>query len=160
MKNYLVFCFHLGLGLYLLHTIQMLLRRRNYEYSCWLSTLFATVISTSFLFNVSSVEWGKRLGTCRGQFIISWSRKSQNLEESEQGEFPFTCPSPHSVAVRWRGYNPNLLMGKEAQKLYFLVVSLKAWVTNLFTGLQLSVLLNWKLSPWPNDSCVRCPGLC
>lgn len=155
MNNCSVFSFHLGcgLGLYSLHTIQMLLRRQNYEYSCWLSALFATVVSTSFLFSISSVAWG------RDQVLISWSRVSQNLERSEQGGLPLTCPSPHNVAMTWRGYNPNLLMGNKAQKLYFLIVNLKGWGTSLFTGLQFSVLLNWKHSPWPSDGCIQCPSL-
>lgn len=61
-----LFFFHLGcaLGLYLLHAIQMLFRRQDWEYSCWefgniLSVLFAVVVSTSFLFSVPSVVWGR-----------------------------------------------------------------------------------------------------
>lgn len=161
MKGCSVFCFHLGcvLGLYLLHTIQMLLRRQNYEYSCWLSTLFCYGSIYTLSFQHFLCGMGKRSGTCRGQFVISWSAISQNLEESEQGEFPLTCPSPHNVAMRWRGHNPNLLMGKEAQNLYFFNGKLKRlgyqpihWPPVVHViELEAQSLAKWQLHtmPWP-----------
>lgn len=160
MNNHSVFCFHLrcGLGLYLLHTIQMLLRRQNYGYSFWLSTLF--VESTCFLFSILSMVRGRAQVLAEDSLLYPEVLTSQNLEEfAEQGECPLTCPSSHNVAVRWRGYNSRILMGNEAQNLYFLIVDVKDWGASLFAGLQFSVLLNWEHSPWPNDGCIQYPGL-
>lgn len=128
MNNCSVFCFHLGcgLGLYLLHTIQMLLRKQNYEYSCCLSTLFATVASTSFLFSILSMVWGRDQVLVEDGSLypeVGWVKNWRSLLSKEN--IPLACPSPHSVAMRWRGYNPNLLMGNKA-----------GWGASLFTGLQ------------------------
>lgn len=97
MNIYSVFCFHLGcgLGLYLLHAIQMLLRRQNYEYFWSLSALAAMVVSTSFLFSVSSVVWRRDRVLVEDSLLypkVGWvkiwrshlSRSSQHCYEMER----------------------------------------------------------------------------
>jgi len=94
----------------------MLLRRQNYEYSFWFSALFATVVSASFLLGISSMVCG------RDQVLVE-----DSLLYPEVGEVKIwrSLSKNSPLAVRWRRYNPNPFIGKEAQKLYFFDSKLK-----------------------------------
>lgn len=163
MKNYSVFCFHLGcgLGLYLLRTIQMLLGRQNYEYSCWLSTWFATVVSTSLLFSISSMVWGTDQVLAEDSLLcpeVGWVKIWRSLLSKEN--FLLTCPSPHNVPMRWRGYNPNFAFdGQQSSKTVFFNSKFKRlgyqpvhWPLILrAVKLEAQSLAKWQLHtmPWP-----------
>lgn len=80
---------------------------------------------------------GKRSGTCRGRFIISWSRMSQKLEESfEQGEYPPCLSQSSQCCYEMERIQSQPFNGQQSR-----------------LGCQ---PVYWPPIPWPNDGCIQC----
>lgn len=80
---------------------------------------------------------GKRSGTCRGRFIISWSRMSQKLEESfEQGEYPPCLSQSSQCCYEMERIQSQPSNGQQSR-----------------LGCQ---PVYWPPIPWPNDGCIQC----